>query len=71
MCMPFEVLIFAIPLIILHISLGGYSFHNLFKSNAKTSRIKIGWTLIVLFLNLIGPLLYIFFGREKFKVNKR
>lgn len=71
MSMPFEVSIFAIPLIIIHFSLAGYSLQNLFKSNTKTSRIKIGWTLIVLFLSLIGPLLYILFGRKKFKVDRR
>ena len=49
----------------------GYSLQKLFKSHSKTRRIKICWTLINLLLNLIGSLLYIFFGREKFKVNRR
>ena len=67
--MPIEVLIFAIPLIIIHFSLAGYSLRNLIRSKTKTRQTKIGWTFIVLILNLIGPLLYIFFGREKFNVD--
>ncbi|MFX0155230.1 MAG: PLDc N-terminal domain-containing protein [Candidatus Hodarchaeota archaeon] len=69
--MPIEIIAFAVPLIIIHFSLAGYSLHNLFGSKSKTRRIKIGWTFIVLILNLIGPLLYIFFGREKFKVDNK
>lgn len=71
MCMPIEIIVFAIPLIIIHYSLVGYSLHNLFRSKSRTRKVKIGWTIIVLILNLIGPLLYIFFGREKFNVDKR
>ncbi|MFW9902123.1 MAG: PLDc N-terminal domain-containing protein [Candidatus Thorarchaeota archaeon] len=69
--MPIEIIVFAIPLIIIHYSLVGYSLHNLFRSKSRTRKVKIGWTIIVLILNLIGPLLYIFFGREKFNVDKR
>jgi len=69
MCMPIEILFFAIPLIIIHFSLAGYSLHNMIRSTTKTRRIKIGWSLVIFIFNLIGPLLYIFFGREKFKVN--
>ena len=68
MCIPLEILAFAIPLIVVHFSLAGYSLHNLFGNKSKA---KIGWTLIVLILNLIGPLLYILFGREKFIVNNK
>jgi len=71
LCIPIEILAFAIPLIIIHFSLAGYSLRNLFGSKAKTRQIKIGWTFIVLILNLIGPLLYIFFGREKFNEDNR
>lgn len=71
MSIPIEILAFAIPLIIIHFSLAGYSLRNLIGSKTKTRRIKIGWTLIVLILNLIGPLLYIFFGREKFNEDNR
>ena len=67
--MPIEVLIFAIPLIIIHFSLAGYSLRNLIRSKTKNRQTKIGWAFIVLILNLIGPLLYIFFGREKFNVD--
>jgi hypothetical protein len=69
--MPIEIILFAVPLIIIHFSLAGYSLYNLFGSKSKTRRIKIGWTFIVLILNLIGPLLYIFFGREKFNVDNK
>jgi hypothetical protein len=69
--MPIEIIAFAMPLIIIHFSLVGYSLHNLFRSKSKTRKIKIGWTFIVLILNLIGPLIYIFFGREKFIVDNR
>ena len=48
-----------------------YRLQNLFKSHSKTKRIKICWTLIILLFNLIRSLLYIFFGREKFKANRR
>ncbi len=71
MCMPIEIIAFAIPLIIIHFSLVGYSLHNLFGSKRKTRKVKIGWTFIVLILNLIGPLLYIFFEREKFNVDEK
>jgi len=71
MCMSIEILAIALPLIIIHFSLAGYSLRNLFGSKTKTKQIKIGWTFVVLILNLIGPLLYIFFGREKFNVDNR
>ncbi|MFX1470728.1 MAG: PLDc N-terminal domain-containing protein [Promethearchaeota archaeon] len=69
MCKPFKILIFAVPLILIHFSLAIYSLHNLFKSNTKSSGAKISWTIIILILNLIGPLLYIFFGMEKLNVD--
>jgi len=71
MCMPIEIIILAVPLIIIHFTLAGYSIHNIFRSTTKARRIKYGWIFIVLILNLIGPLLYIFFGREKFNEDSR
>lgn len=71
MCIPIEILFLAIPLIIIHFSLVLYSLHNLFKSNIKSSGTKIGWIIIVVVLSLIGPLLFILFGREKFEINNQ
>jgi hypothetical protein len=65
MCMPIEIILLAIPLIIVHFSLAGYSLHNITRSTTRTRKIKCGWVVIILIFNLIGPLLYILFGREK------
>ncbi|MFQ6123601.1 MAG: PLD nuclease N-terminal domain-containing protein [Candidatus Heimdallarchaeota archaeon] len=59
-----ELIPLIIPLIVIELSLKAYCLLNIRRSIRKTRSKKIGWAIIVCVISLIGPVLYLFAGRE-------
>ncbi|MFQ5819970.1 MAG: PLDc N-terminal domain-containing protein [Candidatus Heimdallarchaeota archaeon] len=59
-----ELIPLIIPLLVIELSLKVYCLFNIHRSIKKTRNEKIGWAIIVCVISLIGPVLYIFTGRE-------
>ena len=58
-----ELLPFLIPVILLQIVLMVVALVDLVRRE-RTRGPKWAWVLVIVFLNLIGPVVYLFFGRE-------
>jgi ABC-2 type transport system ATP-binding protein len=54
-----------VPLIILELSLMGYALYDLFQEDRRVRGDKIIWALVIVFVNVIGPLIYLFVGRDE------
>ena len=54
-----------VPLIILELSLMGYALYDLFQEDRRVRGEKIIWALVIVFVNVIGPLIYLFVGRDE------
>ncbi|MFA7502601.1 MAG: PLD nuclease N-terminal domain-containing protein [Anaerovoracaceae bacterium] len=52
-----------LPLIILQVGLQIFALISLFKQSLPKEK-KIIWVLIIIFLNLLGPIIYFIFGRK-------
>lgn len=59
-----ELIPLIIPLLVIDLSLKVYCLYDIRRSIKKTRNEKIGWAIIVCVINLIGPVLYLFAGRE-------
>ena len=59
-----ELLPFLIPVILLQIALMVVALVDLVRRE-RTRGPKWAWALVILFVNLIGPVVYLFFGREE------
>lgn len=55
---------FLIPVFIIQIGLMVIALINLFKNEKVKILNKPIWILIILFVNLIGPIIYLLFGRD-------
>ena len=61
-----EILPFLIPLIVLQLVLMGVGLYDLTRPERRVKGdSKVVWALIIIFVNLLGPLLYFLFGREE------
>jgi hypothetical protein len=61
-----EILPFLIPLIVLQLLLMGVGLYDLTRPERRVKGdSKVVWALIIIFVNLLGPLLYFLFGREE------
>jgi hypothetical protein len=61
-----EILPFLIPLIVLQLLLMGVGLYDLTRPERQVKGdSKVVWALIIIFVNLLGPLLYFLFGREE------
>ncbi len=61
-----EILPFLIPLIVLQLLLMGVALYDLTRPERRVKGdSKVVWALVVIFVNLLGPLLYFLFGREE------
>ena len=58
-----ELLPFLIPVILLQIALMVVALVDLVRRE-RTRGPKWAWVLVIVFLNLIGPVVYLLFGRE-------
>jgi hypothetical protein len=57
-----ELLPFLVPIILLQIVLMAVALVDLFRRE-RTRGPKWAWALVILFVNLIGPVVYLLFGR--------
>ncbi len=60
-----ELLPFLIPLIIIELALLIIALIDLVKREHVRGGNKIVWALIIVFINLIGPIIYLIFGRQE------
>ena len=61
-----EILPFLIPLIVLQLLLMGVALYDLTRPERRVKGdSKVVWALFVIFVNLLGPLLYFLFGQEE------
>ncbi len=59
-----EFLPFLIPIMVIQLTLMAVAFFDLFKRE-RTRGPKWMWVLIILLVNLIGPIIYFAIGREE------
>jgi hypothetical protein len=61
-----EILPFLIPLLVLQLVLMGVGLYDLTRPERRVKGdSKVVWALIIILVNLLGPLLYFLFGREE------
>ncbi|MER2063763.1 MAG: PLD nuclease N-terminal domain-containing protein [Alkalibacterium sp.] len=54
-----------LPLLLLQITLMVTALLHLVKNDRLDRNNKIVWALVIIFVNLIGPILYLIFGRKE------
>ncbi len=55
-----------LPLLLLQFGLLGYALYDLFQEDRRVrGDSKVMWALIILFVNVVGPLIYLFLGRDE------
>jgi hypothetical protein len=59
-----EILKLLAPIIIIQLSLAIFCLYKLTKDNVKYLP-KWAWAIIILFINLLGPTIYLILGRER------
>ena len=59
-----ELLPFLIPIILLELALMAVALVDLLRRE-RTRGPKWVWAIVIVFLNLIGPIVYLIFGREE------
>ena len=60
-----EILPFLIPLLILQLALMIVALVDLIKRQRVKGDNKVLWALLIVFINIIGPAVYLIFGREE------
>ncbi|NOZ51476.1 MAG: PLDc_N domain-containing protein [Chloroflexi bacterium] len=55
---------YLIPIVLLELALVVFALVDL-RRRPNTKGPKWAWALVILFVNLIGPILYLLFGREE------
>lgn len=60
-----EYLPILIPLFILQLVLLVTAIIHLVKNDRLTQQNKIIWALVIIFVNIIGPIIYLIFGRKE------
>ena len=61
-----EILPLLIPLAVIQLALLAFALRDLLNSERRVKGgNKLVWALIIVFVNLIGPLVYFFVGREE------
>ncbi|EQB85931.1 hypothetical protein J2Z44_000666 [Clostridium punense] len=59
-----EIIKLLAPLIIIQLGLVVFTLFRLVKDKVRYLP-KWGWALVILFINLIGPIMYLIIGRER------
>lgn len=59
-----EIIKLLAPLIIIQLGLVVFTLFRLVKDKVKYLP-KWGWALVIVFINLIGPIMYLIIGRER------
>jgi hypothetical protein len=61
-----QILPFVIPLVVLQLVLMGVGLYDLTRPERRVKGdSKVVWALIIVLVNLLGPLVYFLFGREE------
>lgn len=63
--MEMEMLLFIIPLLIIELALAAVAIFDLVKRERVKGGNKMIWALVVVFIGIIGPLVYLTMGREE------
>jgi len=60
-----ETLLLIIPLAAIQLGLLGFALYDLVKRNRVKGGSKLVWGLVIVFVSIIGPILYLTIGREE------
>lgn len=60
-----EFLPILIPLVLLQLVLLVTAIMHLVKNDRLTQQNKLIWALVIIFVNIIGPIIYLIFGRKE------
>lgn len=60
-----QIIMMLLPLIVIEFCLVIFALYRLAKDNVKYLP-KWAWALIIIFFNLIGPIIFLVVGREKY-----
>ncbi len=63
---PQTIALLIVPYLVVQFGLMGYALYDLFQEDRRVKGdSKIMWALIIFFVNVIGPLVYLFIGRDE------
>lgn len=65
-----DILPFLIPVIILEIALLVFALVDLFKREHMSSNNRLIWALVIILINIIGPIIYLIFGRKESSIDR-
>jgi len=60
-----EMILLIIPLAAIQLGLLGFALYDLVKRNRVKGGSKLVWGLVIVFVSIIGPILYLTIGREE------
>jgi uncharacterized membrane protein YuzA (DUF378 family) len=60
-----EMILLIIPLAAIQVGLLGFALYDLVKRNKVKGGNKILWGVVIVLVNIIGPILYLTIGREE------
>ena len=64
-----DMLPFLIPLMIVELALLIFALIDLVKRTHMSQNTRIIWMLVIIFINIIGPIIYFIFGRKEYPVD--
>jgi ABC-2 type transport system ATP-binding protein len=62
---PQTIALLIIPFVVVQVGLMLYALYDLFQEDRRVKGDKIIWALVIAFVNIIGPLIYFFVGRDE------
>jgi hypothetical protein len=60
-----EIILLIIPLVAIQLGLLGFALYDLVKRNRVRGGNKLLWGVVIVLVNIIGPILYLTIGREE------
>ena len=54
-----------VPFLIIQVGLMLFALYDLFQEDRRVKGDKIIWALVIAFVNIVGPLIYFFVGRDE------
>jgi hypothetical protein len=64
-----DMLPFLIPLVIVELALLIFALVDLMKRTHMSQNTRIIWVLVIIFINIIGPIIYFIFGRKEYPID--
>jgi hypothetical protein len=64
-----DMLPFLIPLVIVELALHIFALVDLMKRTHMSQNTRIIWVLVIIFINIIGPIIYFIFGRKEYPID--